>query len=87
MEHAFGFRQFACAVSAMGLVLAGISIFAYIGSLVVEALARGVIGGLWAERRRRGAIEALHDHYIICGIDRFGRCVAQLFAPRETLAR
>ena len=87
MEHAFGFRQFACAVSAMGLVLAGISIFAYIGSLVVEAIARGVIGGLWAERRRRGAIEALHDHYIICGFDRFGRHVAQLFAPRETLAR
>ena len=45
MEHAFGFRQFAYAVSAMGLVLAGISIFAYIGSLVVEAIARGVIGG------------------------------------------
>ena len=87
MEHAFGFRRFACAVSAMGLVLAGISIFAYIGSLVVEAIARGVIGGLWAERRRRGAIEALHDHYIIWGFDRFGRCVAQLFAPRETLAR
>ena len=33
------------------LVLAGISIFAYIGSLVVEAIARGVIGGLWADRR------------------------------------
>jgi voltage-gated potassium channel Kch len=71
----------------MGLVLAGISIFAYIGSLVVEAIARGVIGGLWAERRRRGAIEALHDHHIICGFDRFGRRVAQLFAPREALAR
>src|ERR671937_622399 len=38
------------------LVLAGISIFAYIGSLVVEAIARGVIGGIWAERRRRKAI-------------------------------
>jgi voltage-gated potassium channel len=47
------------------LVLAGISIFAYIGSLVVEAIARGVIGGMWAERRRRRAIEDLHDHYII----------------------
>ena len=38
MEHAFGFRQFAYAVSAMGLVLAGISIFAHISSLVVEAI-------------------------------------------------
>ena len=69
------------------LVLAGISIFAYIGSLVVEASARGMSGGLWAERRRRRAIEALRDHYIICGFGRFGRRVAELFAPRETLAR
>src|SRR2546427_7867216 len=61
------------------LVLAGISIFAYIGSLVVEAIARGVIGGLWAERRRRRAIEALRDHYIICGFGRVGRRVAEEF--------
>ena len=59
------------------LVLAGISIFAYIGSLVVEAIARGVIGGLWAERRRRMAIEALREHYIICGFGRVGRRVAE----------
>jgi len=61
------------------LVLAGISIFAYIGSLVVEAIARGVIGGLWVERRRRRAIEALRDHYIICGFGRVGRRVADEF--------
>src|SRR4051794_8283489 len=61
------------------LVLAGISIFAYIGSLVVEAIARGVIGGLWAERRRRRAIEALRDHYIICGFGRVGQRVAEEF--------
>jgi voltage-gated potassium channel len=60
-------------------VLAGITIFAYIGSLVVEAIARGVIGGLWAERRRRRAIEALRDHYIICGFGRVGRRVAEEF--------
>ena len=51
----------------IGLVLAGITIFAYIGSLVVEAIARGVLGDVWADRRRRRAIESLHDHYIICG--------------------
>ena len=83
------------------LVLRGISIFAYIGSLVVETIARGVIGGKWAERRRRRAIEALRDHYIICGFNRAGQRVAEefrlegapfvavdySFAPRETLAR
>ena len=59
------------------LVLAGISIFAYIGSLVVEAIARGVVGGLWAERRRRRAIEELRRHYIICGFGRVGRRVGE----------
>jgi voltage-gated potassium channel len=59
------------------LVLAGISIFAYIGSLIVEAIARGVVGGVWAERRRRKAIEALREHYIICGFGRVGRRVAE----------
>jgi voltage-gated potassium channel len=61
------------------LVFAGITIFAYIGSLLVEAIARGVIGGMWAERRRRRAIEALRDHYIICGFGRVGRRVADEF--------
>jgi voltage-gated potassium channel len=61
------------------LVLAGISIFAYVGSLVVEAIARGVVGGMWVERRRRRAIEALEDHYIICGYGRVGRRVAEEF--------
>jgi voltage-gated potassium channel len=61
------------------MVLAGISIFAYVGSLVVETIARGVVGGLWAERRRRKAIDALRDHYIICGFGRVGRRVADEF--------
>jgi voltage-gated potassium channel len=61
------------------VVLAGISIFAYVGSLVVEAIARGVIGGMWAERRRRRALEGLRDHYIICGFGRVGRRVAEEF--------
>jgi voltage-gated potassium channel len=64
------------------LVLAGITIFAYVGSLVVEAIARGVVGGIWAERRRRRAIESLRDHFIICGFGRVGRRVADEF--RET---
>ena len=61
------------------MVLAGITIFAYVGSLVVEAIARGVIGGIWAERRRRRAIERLRDHYIICGFGRVGRRIAEEF--------
>jgi len=67
------------------VVLAGISIFAYVGSLVVEAIARGVIGGIWADRRRRRTLERLSDHYIICGYGRVGRRVADEF--REAKAQ
>ena len=95
MEHAFR-------IVTIFPVLVGISIFAYIGSLVVEAIARGVIGGLWAERRRRRAIDALRDHYMDDDADNlyitlFARAAnprlvivarfEQLLAPRETLAR
>ena len=66
------------------MVLAGISIFAYVGSLVVETIARGVVGGMWAERRRRRAIEALRDHVIICGFGRVGRRVAEEFRRSGT---
>jgi voltage-gated potassium channel len=67
----------------IAVVLAGISIFAYLGSLVVEAIARGVGGGVWAERRRRRTIEGLRDHYIICGFGRVGRRVAEELRAAE----
>ncbi len=66
-------------IITMFVVLAGISIFAYVGSLIVELIARGVVGGMWVERRRRRAVEGLRDHYIICGFGRVGRRVAEEF--------
>ena len=66
-------------IITMFVVLAGISIFAYVGSLIVELIARGVVGGMWAERRRRRTLEGMHDHYIICGFGRVGRRVAEEF--------
>ncbi|HET7758929.1 MAG TPA: TrkA family potassium uptake protein [Gaiellaceae bacterium] len=61
------------------LVLAGITIFAYIATVLVEGIARGVFTGAFAERRRRRAIEHLSDHYIICGYGRVGRRAAAEF--------
>ncbi len=61
------------------LVFAGLTIFAYVATMLVEAIAHGVVSGAWAERRRRRAIEALHDHYIICGYGRVGRSVGAEF--------
>jgi voltage-gated potassium channel len=71
-------NDWARAVSVV-LVLAGITIFAYIATILVEGVASGVFTGALAERRRRHTIEHLTDHYIICGYGRVGRRVAAEF--------
>ena len=61
------------------LVLCGLTIIAYAGAVIVEAIAGGVFTGVLAERRRERTIERLHDHFIICGYGRVGRRVAEEF--------
>ena len=61
------------------LVLAGLTIFAYIATVLVEGVARGVFTGAFAERKRKRTIEQLSDHYIICGYGRVGRRIAAEF--------
>ena len=61
------------------LVLSGVTIFAYVAAILVEAIARGVIGDVWRQTRRRREIEALRDHYVICGFGRVGQQIAEEF--------
>jgi voltage-gated potassium channel len=61
------------------LLLAGLTIIAYAGAAIVEAMTGGVLSGALIERRRRQAIDRLHDHFIICGYGRVGRRVAEEF--------
>jgi voltage-gated potassium channel len=63
----------------IALLLVGVAIFAYVASTLVELIARGVLTDVWGERRRRRAIDALRDHYIICGYGRVGKRVAAEF--------
>jgi len=59
------------------LIFSGVTIFAFLGAVLVEAIARGVLSG--AERRRKRAIERLRSHTIICGYGRVGRRIADEF--------
>jgi len=61
------------------LVLAGLTIIAYTGAVIVEAIAGGVFTGVLAERRKERTIDRLKDHFIICGYGRVGRQVAEEF--------
>jgi voltage-gated potassium channel len=66
-------------VVSIVLVVVGITIIAYAGAVIVEAVAGGVVTGALAERRRERAIQQLHDHFIICGYGRVGRRVGEEF--------
>jgi voltage-gated potassium channel len=61
------------------LILAGMAIYGYLASALVELIAHGVLTGAVAERRRRRMIEQTSDHYIICGYGRVGREVGSEF--------
>jgi len=63
------------------LIFCGVTIFAFLGAVVVEAIARGVLSG--SERRRRKTIEKLRDHTIICGYGRVGQRIAEEFQRAE----
>ena len=66
-------------ITTILLVLAGMAIYGYLASAIVELIAHGVLTGAMAERRRRRMIERISDHYIICGFGRVGRQVAEEF--------
>ena len=61
------------------MVIAGVTIFALVASTLVESIARGVLTGALAEKRRRRAIDRLRDHYIICGYGRVGQQIGSEF--------
>src|SRR4029077_15226868 len=61
------------------LVLAGMAIYGYLASAIVELIAHGVLTGVLTERRKNRVIRGLRDHYIICGYGRVGRRVGREF--------
>jgi voltage-gated potassium channel len=64
----------------IALLLAGVAIFLYIAGAIVELIARGVLGDVVGERKRRRAVERMQGHTIICGFGRVGRRIGGEFA-------
>jgi voltage-gated potassium channel len=61
------------------VILAGMAIYGYLASSIVELIAHGVFSGVLTERRQNRVIRALRDHYIICGYGRVGRKIGHEF--------
>jgi len=59
------------------LVLVGVGTLFYALAIVAEFFVAGHLGELLAARRTQKMIDALDDHYIICGFGRVGRQVAR----------
>ena len=66
-------------VITIALILAGMAIYGYLASSIVELIAHGVLTGTVSERRRRRMIDGISDHYIVCGYGRVGRQVTDEF--------
>jgi voltage-gated potassium channel len=59
------------------LILLGVGTLFYVLVTVAEFFVAGHMGDLLAQRRTQKMIDALSDHYIICGFGRVGRQVAR----------
>jgi voltage-gated potassium channel len=64
---------------SIAMALCGLTIIAYAGAVIVEAISGGVFTGAMAERRRQRKLAQLREHFIICGYGRVGRRVAEEF--------
>jgi voltage-gated potassium channel len=65
------------------VILAGMAIYGYLASAIVELIAHGVLSGVLTERRKNRVIRGLRDHYIICGYGRVGRRVGREFRDAD----
>jgi len=70
-------------IFTMCLVLLGVGIALYILVGVVTLIVEGELGEAWGVRRMRSQIEALRNHYILCGFGRVGEEIGREFKERQ----
>ncbi len=70
-------RDVAGQVVEVGLLVLGVGTLFYALATATEFFVAGHLSGLLDERRHQRMIDALSDHYVICGFGRVGRQVAR----------
>jgi voltage-gated potassium channel len=64
------------------IIILGIIVILYVLTAVMQVAVEGELENLLGVRRMKGKIEALRDHYILCGFGRVGAEIARDFIAR-----
>jgi len=65
------------------LILFGVGVAFYILTTLVATVVEGDLGLALGVRRMKGRIEALRNHYVLCGFGRVGEEIAREFSDRK----
>jgi voltage-gated potassium channel len=74
----------AARVFTIAIIVLGIMVILYILTAVMQVAVEGELENLLGVRRMKGKIEALRDHYILCGFGRVGEEIARDLTARGT---
>lgn len=66
-----------------GYLTLGLGIFLYCVVQIGESIVRAELGQWWRQRNMSQSIEALRDHFIVCGSGRMGRLLCEDLASRN----
>lgn len=66
-------------VFTMGLILVGVSVLGYIVGSLAQIMFEGQIQRVIGRKKVEKRIDALHEHYIICGFGRIGSLICKEF--------
>ncbi|BDV44840.1 potassium transporter TrkA [Geotalea uraniireducens] len=66
----------------IGLIIFGVSVLGYIVGSLAQIMFEGQFQRIIGRKKVERKIDALHDHYIICGYGRIGALICREFAAR-----
>jgi len=67
----------------IALIILGTGTLAYTASQFIDYVVAGELRNLFGRKKMEGKIDALEDHYILCGFGRMGRIIADLLSTNE----
>jgi voltage-gated potassium channel len=70
-------------IFTVAIIILGVIVILYVLTAVMQIAVEGELENILGVRRMKGKIEALRDHYILCGFGRVGEEIAREFTERR----